>query len=111
MDALPLLCPRCKLVFPSLGLRGTELQLTGLKIGCPRCFYPIEVPDATYTGTDDGRITITNYSPRDREIVELLQRLLRSAQGDGDEEAVIKGLESIDPTLGVVARTGENSTA
>ena len=81
MDALiPLVCPRCKLVFPALGLEGTRLQVTGMKIGCPRCFYPIELPDATYDGTDGGPITISGYSPRDREIIELLRSLIRSAQ-------------------------------
>jgi hypothetical protein len=104
MDDFPIICPRCKLVFPFFGLRGTALTVTGLKIGCPRCFYPVELPDATYTGADDGRITITDYSPRDREVVEVLRQLLRSAHGDGDEEAVIRGLESIDPALGTIAR-------
>ena len=110
MDIIPLLCPRCALVFESpFGVRGTILTLVGkAKIVCPRCFYPVEMPEATYTGTDDGRITITDYAPQEREIVEILQRLMRSLQGDGDEESVIRELEHSNPSLGALARTAKN---
>ena len=108
MAELPTYCPHCGLVFSSgWEMRNTSVTFHGPKMICPRCKHPADIIEATYTAADDGSITITGYSPQNREIIELLQRALRSVQA-GDEKSVIRELENSNPSLGALARTAKN---
>jgi hypothetical protein len=108
MAGIPIFCDNCKLVFSTWEPRGSSVTIRGAKHICPRCGFPADIIEATYTGAIDGRIAITGYSAKDRKIVEILQHALRAVQAGGDEELIITELGLVDNNLGALARAAKN---